>query len=79
MFYGPKMKKLTLYVVRWSNKWENSKPCKSCTIFLQQVGIGTIIYSTGDKEIFKKERVKNLKTDHVSSGMKTMNRISEKN
>lgn len=68
------MKKLTLYVVRWSDKWENSKPCISCTYFLKKMGIGTIIYSTGDETIYKKERVKNLESKHVSSGMKTINR-----
>ena len=67
------MKKFTLYVVRWnSNKWGNSKPCQSCIDFLQKVGIGTIIYTTGDDSLYKKERVKNLNSEHVSSGMKSM-------
>ena len=71
------MKKFTLVVVRWSNKnncFENSKPCQSCTDFLKLVGIGKIIYSTGDNRIFKTERVKNLKTNHISSGMKSLMR-----
>jgi len=67
------MKKFTLYVVRWnSNKWGNSKPCISCIDFLQKMGIGTIIYTTGDHRVYKKEKVKNLNSKHVSSGMKSM-------
>ena len=68
------MRKYTLYVVRWSEKdgWKNSKPCYSCTLFLKEMGIGTIIYTTGDKTLFKKERVKNLETTHDSSGMKSL-------
>ncbi len=72
------MKKYTLIVVRWSktkNDWSNSKPCQSCTEFLQKVGIGTIIYTTGDDTIYKKERVKHLTTKHISSGMRHMSRI----
>lgn len=76
IFYKPKMKKYTLYVVRWSNNsgWGNSKPCESCINFLQMVGIGTIIYTTGDNELYKKERVKNLNTTHMSSGMRSLYR-----
>jgi len=71
------MKKFTLYVVRWSRKekcFENSKPCESCTSFLQMIGIGTIVYTTGDDEIYKRERVKNLNTEHMSSGMRCLTR-----
>ena len=68
------MKKYTLYVVRWSDcdGWKNSKPCDSCTVFLKEMGIGTIIYTTGDENLYKKEKVKNLKTTHKSSGMKSL-------
>lgn len=71
------MKKFTLYVIRWSehNKsYENSKPCKSCIDFLKKVGIGTIIYTTGDKDIYKKEKVTNLNSTHISSGMKNFSK-----
>lgn len=67
------MRKFTLYVVRWGiDGWGNSKPCSSCTKFLQEIGIGTIIYTTGDDTFYKKEKVKDLKTKHISSGMKTI-------
>lgn len=75
------MKKLTIYVVRWSKKencYENSKPCESCITFLKRVGIGTIIYTTGDNDIYKKERVRNLSSKHISSGMKCLNREKRK-
>ncbi len=69
------MKKFTLIVIRWSNKnncFENSKPCQSCTEFLKFIGIGKIIYSTGDDEIYRVERVKNMTSSHISSGMKSL-------
>lgn len=75
------MKKFTLLVVRWSNQnncFENSKPCQSCTSFLKLIGIGKIIYSTGNNDLFKIERVKNLNTNHISSGMKSLNREIKK-
>jgi deoxycytidylate deaminase len=75
------MKKFTIYVIRWSNEeniWKNSKPCESCTIFLKQIGIGKIIYTTGEKgkNFYKIERVKNLYTEHISSGMRMLNKKS---
>lgn len=76
------MKKLTIYVVRWSKKencYENSKPCESCITFLKMVGIGTIIYTTGDNKIYKKERVRNLSSDHMSSGMRSLDKRKKKN
>lgn len=70
------MKKYTIYVVRWSNDngWGNSKPCLSCTKFLKQIGIGTIIYTTGDNDFFKKIKIRDLETNHISSGMKSLYR-----
>lgn len=71
------MKKFTIYVIRWSEKnksFKNSKPCKSCIDFLKQIGIGTIIYTTGDANIYKKEKVKNLTNTHISSGMRSLSR-----
>ncbi len=76
------MKKFTLIVIRWSNNnncFENSKPCESCIKFLKYIGIGKIIYSTGDEDIYRVERVKNLSSSHISSGMKSLIREKLKN
>ncbi len=72
------MKKFTIYVIRWSyqeSTWKNSKPCESCTRFLKNVGIGTIIYTTGTGDVYKKEKVKDLFTLHKSSGMRMMTKL----
>lgn len=73
------MKKLTLIVVR-TNKdlsLSNSMPCFNCVNILKDIGIEKIIYSSGDKNIYKKVKIHDL-PKHVSKGGLWMKRLKIK-
>ena len=60
------MNKINIIVIRWNGvKFVNSQPCKYCNRLLENLGVKNIYYSDDDGDIIY-ERVKNLKTDHLS-------------
>jgi hypothetical protein len=40
-----------------------SKPCSKCAEIMKKLGIKKVYYSTGEKEIYKCEKIKNLVAD----------------
>jgi deoxycytidylate deaminase len=72
--------KIRLYVARISKGSDgifmNSRPCNDCIDKMKKVGIYEVIYSTGDKQIYKKEKVSEMKYIHVSAGNRHLNDIN---
>lgn len=65
-----------MIVVR--TKFKNSKPCSHCVKLLKNIGIKSIIYTTGnDQNLLHKETVKNMNiVNHgLSPGQLWMNTI----
>jgi deoxycytidylate deaminase len=62
-----KIPKTIIVVGYYKNKLHNSKPCTHCLKMLKMVGIKNVIYSTGDSDVFRKERVRNINPE-TSSG-----------
>lgn len=55
--------------------FRGSKPCKECTEFLKKLQIGKISYSNDDGSITT-ERVRDLKSNHLSSAYRRMDPLT---
>ena len=72
--------KVSLYVVRKNNNWEekgeseykDSAPCARCTHYMKKLKIKYIIYSN-NKGTLTKCKVKDYNTEHVSQGNRYLN------
>ncbi len=59
---------IDLYIVRINTALEtnNSKPCYHCIEKLKKAGINRVFYSTGENDIYKCEKIKNITNNHVT-------------
>lgn len=63
-----KIPKTLIVVGYYKNRLHNSRPCDHCLRIINMFGIKKIIYSTGDENVFKKEKIKDMKFLGPSSG-----------
>lgn len=54
-----------------SNTLRNSRPCHSCIEYMKRKGIRKVYYST-EEGLIRYEYIKNMQTDHISSGNLSM-------
>lgn len=70
--------KCNIYVVRISNttkEYLNSKPCSNCIKILKYYNLSKTYYSS-ENNSFSVEKIKDLKSNHLSQGFKFLNNKS---
>lgn len=65
------MRGATLTVIRIGkdSKLMNSKPCKNCIAFMKKYSIKNVAYSNSNG-IIVSEKIKEIKSNHISKGWK---------
>ncbi len=70
-----KMPKTLIVVGYYKGRLHNSRPCDHCLALLKYYDIKKVIYSTGDAEVFRTEKIKNMEYFRKSSGNQLLSSI----